>query len=165
VNPTNEFELIIADIRYRGLRVPVLEVVACLLDQPFIAEAYVVPVLDIFAGGKQVAIVIRLRKSSLVPAELQEGAPKGSALSLHALRVHLSQFLEEYKLPTILHILGDEQDVPRSQSGKPLLNAIAGEFFPQPLEGSLEGLPAEVQVCRTIIRRNPVAWDWGALRY
>jgi len=145
--------------------VPVLEVTACLLDQPFITEAYVVPVLDIFAGGMQVAIVLRLGKIPPVPAQLRENAPEGSALSLHALRVFLSQFLEEYKLPVILRILSDEEDVPRTQSGKPLLITIATKFFPQPLEGSLDGLPADVQICRASIRKEPVAWDWGALRY
>ena len=79
----------IEDIRYRGLRVPILEVTACLLDQPFISDAYVVPVMDASSGGTVVSAVLRLQ-NNLIPVELQEGKTKDLMLSLPALRAHLS---------------------------------------------------------------------------
>jgi malonyl-CoA/methylmalonyl-CoA synthetase len=152
-----------ADIRYRGLNVPILEVEEHLLNLPHISEAYVVPVLNVFGGGQQVAAVIRLRKKS-ASANLNEDSTTALKLSLHALRLDLSVHLAEFKLPTLLRILADDEDIPRSQAGKTMPKEIVPRFFPQPVEGSLDGLPENVQQCSTTIRKGPVAWDRGALR-
>ncbi|KAJ5260477.1 hypothetical protein N7478_012082 [Penicillium angulare] len=140
-------------IRYRGLRVPILEVEESLLALPCISEAYVVPILDVFAGGSRVAVVVRLRNNTA-----------SSSFSLHTLRAELSSSLSEFKLPTLLRILTDGEDIPRSQAGKPAPREIATTFFSQPVEGSLKGLPDEVQICSAAAGDGPVAWGWGAMR-
>lgn len=145
-------------IRYRGLRVPILEVEESLLALPYISEAYVVPILDVFAGGSRVAAVVRLRRDPLT------NNTAASSLSLHTLRAELSSSLPEFKLPTLLRILTDGEDVPRSQAGKPAPRYIATTFFPQSVEGSLKGLPDDVQFCNAATRDDPVAWGWGVMR-
>lgn len=129
-----------------------------LLALPCMSEAYVVPVLDVFAGGSQVAAVVRLRRDPLT------NNTAASSLSLHKLREELSSSLPEFKLPTLLRILTDGEDIPRSQAGKPAPRDIATTFFPQPVEGSLKGLPDDVQICNTATGDGPVAWGWGAMR-
>ena len=153
-----------AVIRYRGLNVPILEVEEHLLNLSYISEAYVVPVLNVFGGGQQVAAVIRLRKSCVSAGTDDEDSAIVLNLSLHTLRLNLSVHLAEFKLPTLLRVLADEEDIPRSQAGKTMPREIVSRFFPQPVEGSLEGLPVNVQQCSTPIRKGPVAWDRGALR-
>lgn len=152
-----------AVIRCRGLFIPILEVEEQLLNLSYISEAYVVPVLNVFGGGQQVAAVIRLRKNC-TSAVLNEDSGAALTLSLHQLRLDLSVHLAEFKLPTLLRILTDEEDIPRSQAGKTLPKEIVYRFFPQPVEGSLEGLPTDVQQCSAMIRKTPVAWERGALR-
>ncbi|KAJ5915313.1 hypothetical protein N7454_011067 [Penicillium verhagenii] len=144
-------------IRYRGLRVPILEVEESLLALPCISEAYVVPILDVFAGGSQVAAVVRSRKDHVT------NDTAASSLSLQALRAELSSSLPDFKLPTLLRILTDGEDIPRSQAGKPAPRDIATTFFPQPVEGVLE-VPDDVQFCNTATKDGPVAWGLGAMR-
>ncbi|KAJ5937048.1 hypothetical protein N7466_003498 [Penicillium verhagenii] len=144
-------------IRYRGLRVPILEVEENLLALPYISEAYVVPILDVFAGGSQVAAVVRFRKD-------HTNNTAASSPSLHAIRAELSSSLPDFKLPTLLRILTDGEDIPRSQAGKPAPRDIATVFFPQPDEGVLNGLPDDVQFCNTATKDGPVAWGLGAMR-
>ncbi|KAJ5711002.1 hypothetical protein N7488_005158 [Penicillium malachiteum] len=145
-------------IRYRGLRVPIIEVEESLLALPCISEAYVVPILDVFAGGSQVAAVVRLRRDHLT------NNTAASSLSLQTLRAQLSSSLPDFKLPTLLRILTDGEDIPRSQAGKPAPRDIASKFFPQPVEGVLKGLPDDVQFCNTATKDGPVAWGLGAMR-
>ncbi|KAB8257941.1 hypothetical protein BDV32DRAFT_160308 [Aspergillus pseudonomiae] len=135
-------------IPYRGLRVPVHEVEARLIELPYISEAYVVPAS--FHYMRQVAAVIRPQTSK-------------AAVSLSQIRVDLQDKLQRYKLPTLLRTLHDNEQVPETTTGKPLRRKMEEKYFSLPEEPPL---PAGVEFCDTDVGTEETprrAWDWGGM--
>ncbi|KAF4219339.1 hypothetical protein CNMCM8980_003070 [Aspergillus fumigatiaffinis] len=135
-------------IRYRGLRVPIHEVEARLVELPYIAEAYIVPAS--FNYMRQIAAIVRLQ------------SPK-STVTLSQIRADLQNKLERYKLPTLLRILQNNEQISETTSGKPLRRKIMEDYVLLPEEGPL---PTGLEFCDTAIQaaKSPVkAWDWGGM--
>lgn len=96
----------------------------------YISEAYVLPVLDLEVRGVAAALV-RLNC-------------RNSDVDLRRIRDDLSLSLELYKLPVLLYILKDGEEVPRTASDKVLKAQALDKFFRirgyRPLEYSVNGV-------------------------
>ncbi|KAL4944310.1 hypothetical protein BDV06DRAFT_220464 [Aspergillus oleicola] len=104
-------------IQFYYLSIPVLDVEKHLLCLPYISEAYILPVLDRKARGLPAALV-RLNCPN-----------PNKSINLARIREDLSKTLEAYKLPALLYILKDEDEVPRSASEKVLKVQALQKFF------------------------------------
>ncbi|KAJ5598163.1 hypothetical protein N7537_008247 [Penicillium hordei] len=115
--------------------VSVLDLEQHLLDLPYVSEAYVLPILDHESGG-QLAALIRLPK--------QERLGESGSINLRMIRGDLTaRGLVPYRLPTMLRILHEEEQVPQTASDKVLkkeclrkyFNIFAGSPYQYPAEG------------------------------
>ncbi|KAJ5166296.1 uncharacterized protein N7482_005077 [Penicillium canariense] len=108
-------------IQLQGLQIPILEVEAVIMGMPYVAEAIIVSVDDADAAKNAAALV---RFEIYPPFETE------SISTLHRMRADImSKGMEAYKLPNMLHILQDDEDVPgplrvRSSGEKPLLSTF-----------------------------------------
>ncbi|CAG7939879.1 unnamed protein product [Penicillium salamii] len=113
---------------YRVLTMEVEEVLASL---PYVCEGYVLGVPDTRIVTR-VAALVRLRGTKTV--------------NLETIREDMRSSLSPYKRPGLLRILGPDEQVPRTSSGKFDLPAAREKFFHQKVEGSVESLPEGVEV-------------------
>lgn len=137
-----------AVIRYHGLRVPIHEVEARLVQLPYVSEAYVVAAT--YGYKRQVAALIR-------------ASSPNAAISLLQIRLDLQDRLQAYKLPTLMRILQDNEQVVETKSGKPRRDTIAKQYFPISDD---EPLPAGFEVCDPSLKfagSTRKAWDWGGM--
>lgn len=135
-------------IRSYGLWVSLREVEARLTELPYISEAHVVPA-D-FNLSRQVAALIRLETSK-------------TSVALLELRKDLQDKLQKYKLPTLLRILEDGEQVPVTATGKLSRKKIAEKFFTLPEEGTLP-FGMEFYDGLTEINGPRKAWDWAGIK-
>lgn len=136
-------------MRFFGLRVPIHEVEARLVELPYISEAYVVSAS--FNYVDQIATLVRLKTPE-------------TPTSLSKVRGDLQDTLHKYKLPTLLRILHDSEQIPETTTGKPNRKKIAEEYFSLSME---EPLPAGVEFWDGKVQEigGPRrAWDWGGMR-
>ncbi|KAB8227114.1 class I adenylate-forming enzyme family protein [Aspergillus alliaceus] len=141
-------------INCNSAKIYILTVETALSTLPYISEAYVLPVADPKTGSR-VAALVRCRTGQ---------KPK---LTLQSLRNDLSSPLPVFQLPTVLRILGEGEEVPRTVSGKVIRGAAKELFFPQKADPSLDDLPSQVQVCDfrldTDLRPRRM-WDKGGVQ-
>lgn len=127
-----------------------------LMELPYVSEAHVLPVLDYEAQGLAAAL-IRLRKSTLCQEE-------HSKIDLGKIREDLSSTLELYKLPTLLRILRDGEELPRTESEKVLKSKALEKYFHlsgyRPRDYSVEGVECWSTLVDTSLYKRP--WDCGA---
>jgi len=124
------------------------------MNLSYVSEAYVLPVLDYECQGLAAALI---RLNRLGDEEINH--PK---IALRKVREDLSLTLELYKLPAILRILEDGDELPQTASGKPLKKPILERYF------QITGYRPRVyivpgvefwgdEIDKTMERR---AWDW-----
>ncbi|KAF3482636.1 acyl-activating enzyme 13 [Arthroderma uncinatum] len=117
-----------SDIKHHSYKVPIPELEMQLHKLPYADEVYAVPV-PAPTVGEHIAVLIRLAPTA-----------QGTSLALQKLRddlLSVSALPVGYR-PTMLRILAEGEDIPRSYTGKPLRKQIAKEFFPGP-DGSMPG--------------------------
>jgi malonyl-CoA/methylmalonyl-CoA synthetase len=143
------------DVFFHGYRISSLRVENCLTDLPYVADAYVVGVPD-HEAKELCGAFIRLAKGTL-PQE---------QVNLAKIRADLSSTLSTYMLPTLLRIMKDGEEVPRTTSQKPIKKRIVKEFFaadcwsadePTPGVESWGNQPDQVEA-------KTRAWDWCGLQ-
>jgi malonyl-CoA/methylmalonyl-CoA synthetase len=138
-------------IRFWHFKIPVLELEERLIQLPYISEAYVLPVLDHEAQGLAAALV-RLRG----PHETLQN------INLRRIRGNLASNMELYKLPALLYILKDGEEVPKSASEKVMKARALEKYFHlsdyRPRDYAVDGV--EFWGNQTQISSTRKAWDW-----
>lgn len=126
------------------------------MQLPYISEAYVLPVLHYEAHGLAAALV-RIQKSTLCQED-------HSKIDLRKIREDLSSTLELYKLPTLLRILQDGEEIPRTDTEKILKSKALEKYFHlsghRPDDYSVEGVECWGTRIDTSLHKRP--WDCGA---
>jgi malonyl-CoA/methylmalonyl-CoA synthetase len=116
-------------IRYIGHKVPILDVEAYVSKLPYIAEACVlsVPSPNNRLTEQRVGILVRVKVSN-------EGRGESLChqhdLTLERLREDLSHDLPLSMLPTIMHVLRDGEEIPKTLSDKVRRKDAVSKFFP-----------------------------------
>lgn len=140
-------------VRFHEYTISIPELERQLLDLPYITEAHVLPVKDHGAGGL-VAALVRLQKQ------------EGDSITLKRIRDDLAATnLASYKLPTLLRVLRNEEQVPLTPSEKVLKRECLRKFFhiseyiPDPY--AVEG----VEYCgnQLDLAASSRVFDWGGL--
>ncbi|KAE8382716.1 acetyl-CoA synthetase-like protein [Aspergillus bertholletiae] len=141
-------------ISCNSIKIPILHVENALSLLPYLSEAHVLPVTDPKTGSR-VAALVRCRNG------------QKSNLTLHSLREDLSPYLSLVQLPTVLRVLVDGEEVPRTVSNKVIRRETKQIFFPQTADPSLSELPTQVQWCDfkldTDLRPQKM-WDSGGVQ-
>lgn len=143
-----------AVINCGGAKTPILDVETGLSKLDYISEASVLPVKDPKKGNR-VAALVRTRLNQ-------------SQLTLQVLRNDLASHLPAFQLPTVLRVLCDYEQIPRTISGKVARQEAKDRYFPQnAVDPCLEDLPQEVQVDNfgpdTEFRSRRM-WDTGGVQ-
>ncbi|KAA8651452.1 class I adenylate-forming enzyme family protein [Aspergillus tanneri] len=145
-------------IRFHEYTISVLEVEHCLMDLPYISESHVLPVLDREAGG-QVAALVRLRKQDTY-------RDRSEVVSLRTIRAELAASgMVSYKLPTLLRVLQDGEQVPLTASGKVMKKECLRNYFnvsgylPEPY--AMDGV--EYWGNKLDLDTSSRLFDWGGL--
>ncbi|KAF9888848.1 hypothetical protein FE257_008217 [Aspergillus nanangensis] len=128
-------------IRYYGYKVMAHEVEACMAVLPYISEACVlaVPVADDAFTTERVGALVRLRSSHLTPSN---GLCWDCRSTLERLRADLSRDLAFHMLPTVLRLLHDGEQIPKTVSEKINRREVVERYFEQ---GSFN-LPQDVNL-------------------
>ncbi|KMP02954.1 acyl-CoA synthetase [Coccidioides immitis H538.4] len=109
-------------VRFHEYRISVLEIEQILTDLGYISEAHVIPVPDHEAGGL-VSALVRIRKRNAVTEEHGD-------ITLQKIRQDLAAAnIAAYKLPALLRVLRDHEQVPLTASGKVLKKQCLQKFF------------------------------------
>ena len=104
-------------VRFHEYTISIPELERQLLDLSYITEAHVLPVKDHGAGGL-VAALVRSQKQ------------EGDSITLKRIRDDLAATnLASYKLPTLLRVLQNEEQVTLTSSGKVLKRECLRKFF------------------------------------
>jgi malonyl-CoA/methylmalonyl-CoA synthetase len=155
-----------AVVKFRGNKVSILEVEMHLLDLPFIAEGCILAATSEDNGG-QVAALVRFQAAGVCGADPGYTAgtvPPPDQSCLKFLQDSLATSLPAYMLPTMLRVLQDGEEIPRSASLKVLRRKAVEQYFA--LSDDMR-LPLDVE-CRCVdqdaLPRPPRAWDWGGLQ-
>ncbi|KAL1862314.1 hypothetical protein Plec18167_000898 [Paecilomyces lecythidis] len=137
-----------------GAKTPILDVETALSRLHYITEAAVLPVIDPKRGNR-VAALVRVRSDQ-------------TQLTLQALREDLASYLPAFQLPTVLRVLSDQEEFPRTVSGKLARQEAKDRYFPQKgTDPSLQDLPQDVQVDNfdpAIRARSRRMWDTGGVQ-
>ncbi|KAH6604034.1 acyl- synthetase [Trichoderma cornu-damae] len=109
-------------VRFHEYTISILQLEQCLLNLAYISEAHVLPVRDHEAGGLAAALV-RLRKQD-ADEEMR------SSITLEKIRQDLAGAgVVLYKLPTLLRLLRDGEQVPYTASGKARKREALRKYF------------------------------------
>jgi malonyl-CoA/methylmalonyl-CoA synthetase len=123
------------------------------MELPYIAEAHVLPVLDYEAQGLAAALV-RLQKTDSAEDMRLE-------VNLLKIRQDLSSKMELYKLPALLRILHNKEELPMTSSGKLLKPQALEKFFHldgyRPRDYAVEGVEFWGNEVEISSNRRP--WD------
>lgn len=130
------------------------------MNLPYIAEAYVIAAPDHEARELPAAIV-RLQN----PLDL--ASEDGTQVSLRKIRNDLSSCLATHKLPALLRILRDGEEVPHTAGGKPIKQGLLQRFFK--IAGFVPPEYSESDVEYYGNQQNQVSsetrpWDWCGLQ-
>ncbi|GBF62074.1 malonate--CoA ligase [Trichophyton mentagrophytes] len=153
-------------VRSRTLKVGTLELEDKLSELPYLAEAYVVAVPDMEILHR-VAVIARLNPS-FKEEEANSLGPDGKPTSnmLFKVRRDLTELkVAQYKLPTLLRVLKDDDVIPRTTTDKVIRKKVIQIFFPQSADCKVEDLPKEVLVWDLKNDKNAEStglWDWAA---
>lgn len=153
-------------VRSRTLKVGTLELEDKLSELPYLAEAYVVAVPDMEILHR-VAVIARLNPS-FKEEEANSLGPDGKPTSnmLFKVRQDLTELkVAQYKLPTLLRVLKDDDVIPRTTTDKVIRKKVIQIFFPQSADCKVEDLPKEVLVWDLKNDKNAEStglWDWAA---
>jgi malonyl-CoA/methylmalonyl-CoA synthetase len=109
-------------IKIKGYKIPILQLEMSLLELPFITEGCILPITDENNSGR-IAALIRLSASSR-KLELKQHRSY-----LGFLRDQLAPALPAYMLPTMLRILLDQDEIPRTVSLKVKRRQTVEKYF------------------------------------
>ncbi|PMB68917.1 Acyl-CoA synthetase family member 3, mitochondrial [Beauveria bassiana] len=150
------------------------EVERALLNLPYISEACVIGVP--FRNPPQLCAAIIREHPAQDSGSSRSAASRPAAASLGDVRSALqdSGVLPLYMLPFLLRVLGENEALPLTQSGKVAKGAALKAFFGGAGPHSADSLPAEVEVWNSIPAADKLgvaegektrrAWDWGGLQ-
>lgn len=128
-----------------------MQVEACLTALPYILEGYVLPVADPHCDTR-VASLVRLHDNA-------------GKVDLKRIRDDLSDDLPAYQLPTILRILRQDEEVPRTWSDKLAMKKVVQKFFPQDSDDRLYDESTEVMDVSEFMRaKTNKLWDLSGMR-
>ncbi|PLB53873.1 acetyl-CoA synthetase-like protein [Aspergillus steynii IBT 23096] len=138
--------------RFFGLAIPLIEVESAVAQLPYVDEAHILAVPDSEAQTR-VGALIRLKSGF-------------ENLALEALRKNLSSNLPMYKLPTLLYVLQDHEQVPKTVSGKLCIKDALRVFFACSASHWTTELPEKVEKwdISTLKKERQRAWDWSGLQ-
>ncbi|EFQ97877.1 hypothetical protein MGYG_00915 [Nannizzia gypsea CBS 118893] len=153
-------------VRSRTLKVGILELEDKLSELPYIAEAFVVAVPDMEILHR-VAVIARLKPSFKEENTNGIGSEGNSTPNmLFKMRRDLTDLkVAQYKLPTLLRILKDDDIIPRTTTDKVIRKKVIQAYFPQSADCRVEDLPKEVLVWDLKNDKNAEStglWDWAA---
>ncbi|KAK6723851.1 hypothetical protein SNK04_002696 [Fusarium graminearum] len=137
--------------KFYTYKVPRMQVEACLTALPYILEGYVLPVADPHCDTR-VASLVRLHDND-------------GKVDLKKIRDDLSDDLPAYQLPTILRILRQDEEVPRTWSDKLAMKKVVQKFFPQDSDDRLYDESTEVMDVSEFMRaKTNKLWDLSGMR-
>ncbi|KAF4449895.1 hypothetical protein F53441_6900 [Fusarium austroafricanum] len=137
--------------KFYTYKVPRMQVEACLTALPYILEGYVLPVADPHCDTRVASLV-----------RLHDGAGN---VNLERIRSDLSEDLPAYQLPTVLRILGQNEEVPRTWSDKLAMKKVVHKFFPQDSNDRLYDESTEVMDVSEFMRaKTTKLWDLSGMR-
>ena len=118
-----------AVISFNSYFIPIIELETSLTDLPYISEAFVIGAPD--HEVKEVpAAIVRLKKPNQpIAAEETKTSTVGQDFTLKRIREDLLPTLAAYKLPVLLRILPDGEDVPRTHSDKVTKRGLLKQYF------------------------------------
>ena len=145
------------DIYFRFYRILSLVVETGILALPYVTDACVLGVP--YRDTKQLCgAVVKIRT---------DGAE--AKVDLARIRADLAGSVAKYMLPVVLRVLGEDEQIPRTYSGKPIKKRILSEFL-----GTADWFPAEevpegVEYCgcgdpAAADSGTRKAWDFGGVR-
>lgn len=105
-------------VLFYGYRIPIVELEGSLIDLPYIKEAYVIGAPD-HEAKELAAAIVRLKACT----------DNGEAITLRKIRKDLSATLATHKLPALLRILQDGEEIPRTAGGKSIKPGLLQKFF------------------------------------
>ncbi|KAJ5903493.1 hypothetical protein N7504_005876 [Penicillium tannophilum] len=105
-------------VLFYGYRIPIVELEGSLIDLPYIKEAYVIGAPD-HEAKELAAAIVRLKACT----------DNGEAITLKKIRKDLSATLATHKLPALLRILQDGEEIPRTAGGKSIKPGLLQKFF------------------------------------
>ncbi|KAM0743986.1 hypothetical protein ACQRIT_001300 [Beauveria bassiana] len=161
-------------VRFGHLEFPAAEVERALLNLPYISEACVIGVP--FRNPPQLCAAIIREHPAQDSDSSRSAASRPAAASLGGVRSALqdSGVLPLYMLPFLLRVLGENEALPLTQSGKVAKGAALKAFFGGAGPHSADSLPAAVEVWNSIPAADKLgvaegektrrAWDWGGLQ-
>lgn len=122
------------------------------MDLPYITEAYVIGAPD-HESRELAATIVRLWDKD--------------PITLNKVRKDLSAILAPHKLPALLRVLDEGEEIPRTASSKPIKRGLLKQFF-----GIQDFVPAGYSWPRTEYWGNQPEevltgmrpWDWGGLQ-
>ncbi|KAM0240808.1 hypothetical protein ACHAP5_007843 [Fusarium lateritium] len=137
--------------KFYTYKVPRLQVEACLTALPYILEGYILPVADPHCDTRVASLV-----------RLHDGAGE---VNLERVRDDLSRDLPAYQLPTVLRILRQQEEVPRTWSDKLAMKKVVQKFFPLDSNDSLCDEATEVMDISEFMRaKTTKLWDLSGMR-
>ncbi|PCD39312.1 hypothetical protein FGRA07_00583 [Fusarium graminearum] len=137
--------------KFYTYKVPRMQVEAYLTALPYILEGYVLPVADPHCDTR-VASLVRLHDNA-------------GKVDLKRIRDDLSDDLPAYQLPTVLRILRQDEEVPRTWSDKLAMKKVVQKFFPQDSDDRLYDESTEVMDVSEFMRaKTNKLWDLSGMR-
>lgn len=137
--------------KFYTYKVPRLVVESRLLALPYLTEGYILPVQDPQCDSR-VAALVRTND-------------KADKVDLGRIRTDLSVQLPAYQLPTVLHVLKDDETVPRTWSGKTAMAKAINAFFPQDAEQNMLGSNVEIMDISNFMKaKTQKMWDLSGMR-
>jgi malonyl-CoA/methylmalonyl-CoA synthetase len=116
---------------------------------PYVSEACVLAIPD-HEARELCAAVIRTTRNS-------------EKINLARVRSDLKESLPTYMLPAILRILKDDEEIPRTVSGKAIKKTICKEFFATTDWWPHNNPPLDVEYCGNmpLVDGEMTPWDWS----
>ncbi|KAK0756399.1 hypothetical protein N5P37_011051 [Trichoderma harzianum] len=144
-------------LRFHEYTISVLELEQRLVDLPYVCEAHILPVRDHHAGGLAAALV-RLCK--------QDADEETHNITLRTIREDLaSAGVVSYKLPTLLRIIPDGEQVPHTASGKAQKKEALQKYFNivGHMQDAYEHEGVEYWGNKLDLATSARLFDWGGL--
>ncbi|KAK0724102.1 hypothetical protein B0H67DRAFT_640675 [Lasiosphaeris hirsuta] len=145
-------------ISFRFYRIPALTVEAAILALPYVRDACVLGVP--FHESKQLCgAVVKVRRNG----------PQGE-VGLERVRADLGGVVPKYMLPVVLRVVAEDEQIPRTHSGKPIKKWILCELLSTKEWFVADEVPKGVEYCGCDDpssagenrARNP--WDYGGMQ-
>lgn len=148
-----------ADIRFRQLRISIRAVESSLLKLPYTSEACVLAVTH--REARQLCgAVVRFQKGSFFEP--------GALTTLTRIRADLAGSLAPFMLPTVLSVLREGQELPRTHSGKVVKENVLRDCLGVTEWFSAEAVAPEVEFWGCDLPKVDEAeaklWDCGGMQ-